>query len=322
MLEGAFAFVILTKDRLYCVRDKYGLRPLSIGSLNGGYIVASETCALDICGAHFIRDVNPGEVVVIDNCGLHSYDYSKYKHHNMCAMEYIYFSRPDSDIEGINVHAFRKETGKLLYKEAPVDADIVIGVPDSSLSAAIGYSEASHIPYEIGLVKNKYVGRTFIQPSQEMREKAVRMKLSPVSSIVKGKRIVLIDDSIVRGTQLGETTKFLYDSGALEVHVRPACPPIMFGCKYLNFSRTSSELELATRKAIIELEVTCEVSKEVLQEYANPDSDKYKAMVELIRKKSFFTSLDFARLDELVESIGLGKEKLCTYCWDGREDDE
>ena len=158
--------------------------------------------------------------------------------------------------------------------------------------------------------------------NQTERSLIAKMKLIPVHELINDKKILLIDDSIVRGTQLGETTKFLYDSGALEVHVRPACPPIMFGCKYLNFSRTSSELELATRKAIIELEGTCEVSKEVLQEYANPDSDKYKAMVELIRNKSFFTSLDFARLDELVESIGLGKEKLCTYCWDGREDDE
>lgn len=232
MLEGAFAFVILTKDRLYCVRDKYGLRPLSIGTLNGGYVVASETCALDICGATFLRDVNPGEVVVIDNKGLHSYDYSKYKHRHMCAMEYIYFSRPDSDIEGINVHHFRKESGKVLYKEAPVDADIVIGVPDSSLSAAIGYAEAAHIPYEIGLVKNKYVGRTFIQPSQEMREKAVRMKLSPVPSIVRNKRVVLIDDSIVRGTTSKKIIKQLRDAGALEIHVRIASPQITHPCFY------------------------------------------------------------------------------------------
>lgn len=232
MLEGAFAFLIVTKDRLYACRDKYGLRPLSIGKLNDGYVVASETCALDIVGATFYRDVNPGEVVVIDNEGLHSYDYSKFKHHHMCAMEYIYFSRPDSDIEGTNVHAFRKDSGRYLYREAPVDADIVIGVPDSSLSAAIGYSEESHIPYEMGLVKNKYVGRSFIEPSQEMRERAVRMKLSPVRSIVNGKRVVLIDDSIVRGTTSKRIIKQLRLAGAKEIHVRIASPQIISPCFY------------------------------------------------------------------------------------------
>ena len=232
MLEGAFAFLIITKDRLYACRDKYGLRPLSIGSLNGGYVVASETCALDIVGATFVRDLNPGEVVAIDSEGIHSYDYSMYKHHHMCAMEYIYFSRPDSDIEGMNVHAFRKEAGRVLYREAPVDADIVVGVPDSSLSAAIGYAEESHIPYEMGLVKNKYVGRSFIEPSQEMRERAVRMKLSPVRSIVNGKKVVLIDDSIVRGTTSKKIIKQLRLAGAKEIHMRIASPQIISPCFY------------------------------------------------------------------------------------------
>lgn len=232
MLEGAFAFLIITKDRLYACRDKYGLRPLSIGKLNGGYIIASETCALDIVGAEYVRDVEPGEVVVIDSTGIHSKDYSKFKHHHMCAMEYIYFSRPDSDIEGTNVHAFRKESGRYLYHEAPVDADIVVGVPDSSLSAAIGYAEESHIPYEMGLVKNKYVGRSFIEPSQAMRERAVRMKLSPVRSIVNGKRVVLIDDSIVRGTTSKKIIKQLRQAGAKEIHVRIASPQIISPCFY------------------------------------------------------------------------------------------
>ena len=232
MLEGAFAFLIITKDRLYATRDKYGLRPLSIGFLNGGYVVASETCALDIVGATFIRDLNPGEVIAIDNEGIHSYDYSMYKHHHMCDMEYIYFSRPDSDIEGMNVHAFRKEAGRRLYQESPVDADIVVGVPDSSLSAAIGYAEESHIPYEMGLVKNKYVGRSFIEPSQEMRERAVRMKLSPVRSIVNGKKVVLIDDSIVRGTTSRKIIKQLRLAGAKEIHVRIASPQIISPCFY------------------------------------------------------------------------------------------
>lgn len=241
-IEGAFAFLIMTHNRIYCCRDKYGLRPLSIGTINGGYVVSSETCAFEVIGAKFLRDVNPGEIVVIDEEGLRSYDYSKYKHHKMCAMEYIYFARPDSDIEGTNVHSFRKESGKLLYEESPIEADIVIGVPDSSLSAAIGYSEASHIPYELGLIKNKYVGRTFIQPSQELREKGVRMKLSAVTSIIKGKRVVLIDDSIVRGTTSKRIIALLREAGATEVHVRIASPQMTNPCFYGVDTSTYDEL--------------------------------------------------------------------------------
>lgn len=242
MLEGGFAFVIMTKDKLYACRDKYGLRPLSIAKLNGGYVVSSETCSFEVVNAKFIRDVEPGEVVVIDKNGLTSYDYSKYKRHHMCAMEYIYFARPDSDIEGRNVHAFRKASGKLLYKECPTEADIVIGVPDSSLSAAIGYAEESGIPYEMGLVKNKYVGRTFIQPSQSAREKGVRMKLSAVSSIVKDRNIVLIDDSLVRGTTCKKIISLLKEAGAKKIHVRIASPQITNPCFYGVDTSTYEEL--------------------------------------------------------------------------------
>ena len=232
MMEGAFAFVVMTASKIYAIRDKHGLRPLSLGKLNGGYVVSSETCAFDATGVEFIRDVEPGEIVVIDKDGLTGVDYSKFKRHNMCAMEYIYFARPDSDIEGTNVHSFRKETGKLLAQEAPAEADIVIGVPDSSLSAAVGYSEASGIPYEMGLIKNKYVGRTFIQPSQTLREKGVKMKLSAVRSIVNGKRVALIDDSIVRGTTVRRIVGMLKQFGAKEVHLRIASPEMTHPCFY------------------------------------------------------------------------------------------
>lgn len=232
MLEGAFAFLIMTANRIYACRDKYGLRPLSIGRLNDGWVVSSETCALDIVGAEFVRDVNPGEIVTLDRNGIRSRDYSMYKRNCMCAMEYIYFARPDSDIECCNVHAFRKESGRLLFEEAPADADVVIGVPDSSLSAAIGYSEASGIPYEMGLVKNRYIGRTFIQPSQAMREKGVKMKLSAVRSLVAGKRVALIDDSIVRGTTSLRIVRLLKAAGAKEVHVRIASPKMTHPCFY------------------------------------------------------------------------------------------
>ena len=247
MLEGAFAFLIMTANRIYACRDKYGLRPLSIGRLGDGYVVSSETCALDVVGAEFIRDVAPGEIVTIDHHGLRSNDYSQYKRHEMCAMEYIYFARPDSDIEGCNVHAFRRESGRLLWEESPVKADIVVGVPDSSLSAAIGYAEASGIPYEMGLIKNKYIGRTFIQPSQAMREKGVRMKLSAVKSLVRGKRVVLIDDSVVRGTTSQRIVRMLREAGATEVHMRIASPPITNPCYYGVDMSTREELISSSR---------------------------------------------------------------------------
>ena len=247
MIEGAFAFLIMTPRRIYACRDKYGLRPLSLGRLNGGWVVSSETCAFDTIGAEFVRDVEPGEIVTIDKQGIRSRDYSMYKRHEMCSMEYIYFARPDSDIDGCNVHAYRKESGRLLWKEAPAEADIVVGVPDSSLSAAMGYAEASGLPYEMGLIKNKYIGRTFIQPSQELREKGVRMKLSAVRSIVRGKRVVLVDDSIVRGTTSRRIVTMLKEAGATEVHVRIASPPMTDPCFYGVDTSTREEL-ISARK--------------------------------------------------------------------------
>lgn len=243
MMEGAFAFLIMTEKRIYACRDKYGLKPLSLGRLkDGSWVVASETCAFEVIGADYVRDVEPGEIVTIDHHGLRSNHFSAYKHYKMCSMEYIYFARPDSDIDGCNVHTFRKESGKLLHKESPVEADIVIGVPDSSLSAAIGYAEASGIPYEMGLVKSKYVARTFIQPSQSMREKGVRMKLSAVRSIVGGKRVVMVDDSIVRGTTSKRIVRLLKEAGATEVHVRIASPAMKHPCYYGVDTSTYEEL--------------------------------------------------------------------------------
>lgn len=247
MIEGAFAFIIITANRIYAARDKYGLRPLSIGKLNGGYVVSSETCTFSVIGADFLRDIEPGEVVTIDRHGIRGQKFSEYHRNAMCAMEYIYFSRPDSDIEGMNVHAFRKESGRMLFKESPADADIVVGVPDSSLSAAMGYSEASGLPYEMGLVKNKYIGRTFISPSQELRDQGVKMKLSPVRSIVNGKRVVLVDDSIVRGTTSKRIIGMLRDAGAKEVHVRIASPMIKFPCFYGVDISTYEELLCASK---------------------------------------------------------------------------
>ena len=241
-MEGAFVFLIMTKNRIYACRDKYGFHPLAIGKLGDGYVVSSETCAFDVMGAEYIRDVEPGEIVTIDHHGIRSQFYAPSERHAMCAMEYVYFARPDSDIEGCNVHNYRKESGKILFQEAPADADIVIGVPDSSLSAAQGYAEASGLPYEMGLIKNKYIGRTFILPTQELREKGVKMKLSPVRSIVKGKRVVLVDDSIVRGTTSLKIVKMLREAGAAEVHVRIASAPLKYTCFYGVDVHTPQEL--------------------------------------------------------------------------------
>lgn len=248
MMEGGFAFLILTKNRIYAVRDKYGIKPLAIGRLGDGYVVSSETCAFPLVGAEFVRDVEPGEIISLDSHGIRSNKYSRFQKHKMCGMEYIYIARPDSDIDGCNVHAFRKEVGRRLAKECPADADIVIGVPDSGLSAAIGYAEASGLPYEMGLVKNRYVARTFIQPSQEMRERGVQMKLSAVSSIVGGKRVVMVDDSIVRGTTSLKIVKLLRAAGAKEVHVRIASPMMKYPCFYGVDTSTKKELLCAHRE--------------------------------------------------------------------------
>lgn len=301
MIEGAFAFVVMTQKRIYACRDKYGLRPLSLGKLGDGYVVSSETCAFSTIGAEFIRDIEPGEIVTIDHHGIRSRRYSEYQRHAMCAMEYIYFARPDSDIESMNVHTFRKESGKLLFKESPADADIVVGVPDSSLSAAMGYAEASGLPYDMGLIKNKYIGRTFIQPSQEMRDKGVKMKLSPVLSIVSGKRVVLIDDSIVRGTTSLRIVRMLREAGATEVHVRIASPMIKFPCFYGVDISTYDELLCARRtleeaRQKIEADSLAFLSESALYE-AGRRSDLCVACFSGVYPTALYSSLEDANKD-------------------------
>ena len=285
-MEGAFAFIIMTKDCMYAVRDKNGLRPLSLAFLEDGYCISSETCAFDIVGAKFIRDIEPGEVVRIASDGVKSFHYTDQVQHKMCAMEYIYFARPDSSIEGINVHTSRRHAGMLLAKSDDVEADIVIGVPDSSLSAAIGYSEASGLPYEIGLIKNRYVGRTFIQPTQKQRERGVRMKLSAISSIVSGKRVVMVDDSIVRGTISRRIVQLLKDAGATEVHVRIASAPFSSPCFYGVDTSTYEEL------------ISARMNVDELCTYINADS------------------LKFMTIEQMREAIPT--RDLCVSCFSGQ----
>ena len=252
MLKGAYAFLIMTENEMMVALDPHGLRPLSLGKLGDAYVIASETCAFDIVGAEFVRDVLPGELLIIDDEGLHSEMYSMNSNTAICTMEYIYFSRPDSNIHGINVHTARKNLGKQLAKEVPIEADVVTGVPDSSISAAIGYAEESGIPYEMGLIKNRYVGRTFIQPSQSLREQGVKMKLSPVRGVVEGKRVIMVDDSIVRGTTSRRIVNMLKEAGATEVHVVISSPPIKNPCFYGIDTSTSEEL-IASRHAVEEI---------------------------------------------------------------------
>ena len=273
MMEGGFAFIVMTRSRVYACRDKYGIKPLCIGKLGNGYVVASESCAFDIMGAEFLRDVTPGEIVSFDVNGMRSTLWSRFSRHRMCAMEYIYFARPDSDIDGCNVHAYRKEAGRRLFRECPADADIVVGVPESGLSAAFGYAEESGIPFEMGLVKHKYVGRTFIQPEQSMRELGVKMKLTAVHSIVKGKRIVLVDDSIVRGTTCLKIVTLLRDAGASEVHVRIASPMMRFTCHYGVDTSTPEELLCSHRT----LEEACKAICADSLGYLSPDSTRASA---------------------------------------------
>ena len=245
-VHGGFAFVILRKDQLIATLDPNGFRPLCIGRLSdGGYVVASETCALDMVGAEFVRDVLPGELVIIDENGLRIEHFTTDTELAICSMEYIYFARPDSIIHGVTVHNARKRMGKLLAKEQPVDCDMVIGVPNSSLSAASGFAEEAGLPYEMGLIKNQYVARTFIQPTQELRERGVKMKLSAVRGVVEGKRVAIIDDSIVRGTTSMQIVRMLKEAGAKEVHMRIASPPLKFPCFYGIDISTRSELMAA-----------------------------------------------------------------------------
>ncbi|OJG97141.1 amidophosphoribosyltransferase [Enterococcus termitis] len=253
-VKGGFAYVLMTETAMIAALDPNAFRPLSIGQMkNGAYVITSETCALEVIGATFVRDVGPGELIIIDDNGYRIEKYTEDTQYAICSMEYIYFARPDSNIAGVNVHTARKNMGKRLAEEAPVEADMVVGVPNSSLSAASGYAEASGIPYEMGLVKNQYIARTFIQPTQELREQGVRMKLSAVRGVVEGKRVIMVDDSLVRGTTSRRIVQLLKEAGAKEVHVRIASPPLKYPCFYGIDIQTRKEL-IAANHSVAEIE--------------------------------------------------------------------
>uniref|UniRef100_UPI00307BED90 amidophosphoribosyltransferase n=1 Tax=Bifidobacterium pullorum TaxID=78448 RepID=UPI00307BED90 len=278
-VHGGFAYLLMTENAMIGALDPNGFRPLSLGRMtNGAYVLASETCALDIVGAELVRDIRPGEIVVVDDDGYRIDTYTDQTQLAICSMEFIYFARPDSNIYGVNVHSARKRMGARLAQESPVDADMVIAVPNSSLSAASGYSEAAHLPNEMGLIKNQYVARTFIQPTQELREQGVRMKLAAVRGVVNGKRVVVVDDSIVRGTTSKRLVQLLREAGASEVHMRISSPPLKYPCFYGIDISTTKEL-IAAKKSV-----------EEIREFIGADT------------------LAFLSLDGLIESIGLNAD--------------
>lgn len=322
LIEGSMTVVLLTPRGIYAARDKLGRTPVVIGRKKEGYCISFESFAYLNLGYEDARELGPGEVVVVTPEEARTL-VEPGKEMKICTFLWIYYGYPSSSYEGVNVEKMRYDCGKLLARRdkaeaAEMRADNVAGVPDSGTAHAVGYSNESGVPFSRPFVKYTPTWpRSFMPTMQSQRNLIARMKLIPVHDLIQGKRLLLIDDSIVRGTQLRETTEFLYQSGAKEVHIRPACPPLLYGCKYLNFSRSSSELDLITRRVIKELEGE---GKHVnLSAYSNPDSAEYQAMVERIGVQLNFTSLRYHRLDDMIESVGIDKSKLCTYCWDGRE---
>lgn len=322
VIDGSLTMLILTPLGIYCARDKFGRTPISIGKKDGAYCASFEQFAYQNLGYTHVKELGPGEIAIMTADSVRTLVHPG-KNMKICTFLWVYYGYPSSSYEGISVEKMRYNCGRLLAKrdhEADVKPDVVAGVPDSGIAHAIGYANESGIPYSRPFIKYTPTwSRSFMPTMQSKRKQIAKMKLIAVKELIKDKSLLLIDDSIVRGTQLRETTEFLYESGAKEVHIRPACPPIMFGCKYLNFSRSTSEMELIARRVIVELEGTEDLSKEILQEYADPDSEKYDKMVEKICEKLQFTTLRYHRLDDMIQSIGLDPDQLCTYCWNGVE---
>jgi len=320
-IDGSMTMLILTPIGIYCARDLLGRTPIAIGKKEEGYCASFESFAYLNLGYEHYKELGPGEIDVITPEGVKVL-VSPNKNKKICSFLWVYFGYPSSGYEGVSVEAMRNKCGSLMAKRDNISTetvDIVAGVPDSGIAHAVGYANKSGVPFSRPFIKYTPTWpRSFMPTIQEKRDLIAKMKIIPVHELIDGQRILLIDDSIVRGTQLRETTEFLYKSGAKEVHVRPACPPIMYGCKYINFSRSTSDMDLITRR-IIRDEEGEEVTSDILEEYANPDSEKYKFMVDKIREQLGFTSLSFNRLDDMVEAIGIGKENLCTYCFDGQE---
>lgn len=317
-IEGSMSILLLTPEGIYASRDKFGRTPIVIGRKEDAYCASFESFAYINLGYTDYKELGPGEIVYMTPESAETVSPPR-EEMKICSFLWVYYGYPTSSYEGINVESMRYECGKLLAKRDDAQPEVVAGVPDSGIAHAIGYANESGIPFARPFIKYTPTWpRSFMPQNQGQRNLIARMKLIPVDALIRGKKLLLIDDSIVRGTQLGETTEFLYQSGAKEVHIRPACPPLMFGCPYLNFSRSTSELDLITRRIIRDREGD-NVSRDVLNTYTDPDSANYKEMIEEIRKRLGFTTLRYHRLDDLVKSIGISPCKLCTYCWSGRK---
>lgn len=319
-VDGSITLLLLNNKGIYVARDKYGRTPAVIGKKEGSCCVSFEEFAYLNLGYHDYKELGPGEIVIMTPDGVKTLK-EKGKEMKICTFLWVYYGYPSSSYEGVTVEQMRYDCGKYMAqrdKDSPHKPDIVAGVPDSGIPHAVGYSNESKIPFSRPFIKYTPTWpRSFMPTMQSKRNLIAKMKLIPVHELIEGKKLLLIDDSIVRGTQLRETTEFLYDSGAKEVHIRSACPPILYGCRYLNFSSSKSEMDLITRRSILKLEG--KIDEDIIKEYIDPDSVKYKNMVEVIREELNFTSLQFNRLDDLKKACRLDECKLCTYCWDGKK---
>ncbi|MDY3919818.1 MAG: amidophosphoribosyltransferase [Candidatus Limivivens sp.] len=316
-VNGSLTVLVLTKDGIYASRDRLGRTPVIIGKKDNAYCAAFESFSYLNLGYEHYKELGPGEIVYMTPEGVETVS-PPGKEMKICSFLWVYYGYPTSTYEGVNVEEMRYCCGKMLAKRDHVSPDSVAGVPDSGIAHAVGYANESGIPFSRPFIKYTPTWpRSFMPTSQSQRDLIARMKLIPVDSLIRGKKLLLIDDSIVRGTQLRETTEFLYHSGAKEVHIRPACPPLIYGCKFLNFSRSSSDLDLITRRIILKREG--DQAEKMLPSYTDPDSTNYQEMVEEIRKELNFTTLHYHRLDDMIASIGISPCKLCTYCWSGKE---
>ena len=318
IVEGSISMLLMNHAGIYAARDKFGRTPVVVGKKEDAFCVSFEDFAYKNLGYNTYKELGPGEIAVINEKGCSTL-VNPGKNMKICTFLWVYYGYPSSSYEGISVEQMRYNCGAKMAERDNVQPDIVAGVPDSGIPHAIGYSNKSGVPFSRPFIKYTPTWpRSFMPSIQSQRNLIAKMKLIAVNELIKDKKLMLIDDSIVRGTQLGETTEFLYQSGAKEVHIRPACPPLLYGCKYLNFSRSNSEMDLITRRVIKKLEGD-NVSDEVLQKYADPETEEYEKMVEEIRKELNFTSLRYNRLDDMLDSVGIDKNNLCTYCWNGKE---
>ena len=318
VVDGSLSLLLVNQAGIYAARDRLGRTPVVVGKKEEGFCVSFENFAYKNLGYSDYKELGPGEIVVLTekNCITLAQPGKDMK---ICTFLWVYYGYPASSYEGISVEQMRYNCGAKMAQRDHVKPDIVAGVPDSGIAHAVGYANESGIPFSRPFIKYTPTWpRSFMPTMQSKRNLIAKMKMLAVDDLIKDKSILLIDDSIVRGTQLRETTEYLYESGAKEVHIRPACPPLLYGCKYLNFSRSSSEMDLIARRVIERLE-NGQVTEEILQEYADPESEKYEKMVEEIGKELKFTSLRFNRLDDMLEATGLEPCKLCTYCWNGKE---